>query len=88
MAIILSDRGVAHLRKALGEDASQADRDAILDELEYVPEAPDEIDLFRTIRRSGERSHVGIAKAIAALWDEDANTCEPNRQGVAVRSSA
>ena len=74
MAIILSDRGVAHLRRALGENASQADRDAILEELNYVPEAPDEIDLYRTIKRSGERSHVGIARSIAVLWDEDADT--------------
>lgn len=37
-------------------------------ELEAV--LPDEIDLYRMIKASGERSHAGIARAIAQHLDE------------------
>ena len=46
------------------------DAGAMIDKLELENEElktamPDEIDLYRIIKASGERSHAGIAKAIA-----------------------
>jgi hypothetical protein len=71
MAVILSDDNINFIIDRLSASTTQIQRDLLIESLEAATDAPDDIDLIRTIKDSGARKRSHIAQAIVAEYFDD-----------------
>jgi hypothetical protein len=71
MAVILSNDNIELIISRLRGYTHQSLRDSLITALEDATGAPDDVELMRTIRDSGARKRIDIAKAIVAEYFDD-----------------